>query len=65
MIVLKVATSCTVVSIDGPADEKRKEMKEKQHKDDAVGPVLKAKKSDLLPTKDVLKPFSVGTRHLF
>eukprot|EP00731_Ephydatia_muelleri_P035738 Em0153g13a len=33
--------------------------------DDVVGPVLKAVESDLLPKKDELKQFSIGTRRLF
>eukprot|EP00731_Ephydatia_muelleri_P038941 Em1000g3a len=40
-------------------------MREEQLQDDVVGPVLKAVESDLLPKKDELKQFSIGTRRLF
>ena len=59
------SNNITVVSIDSPVVEKRKVMREEQLQDDVVGPVLKAVKSDLLPKKDELKQFSIGTRRLF
>eukprot|EP00731_Ephydatia_muelleri_P000948 Em0001g948a len=58
------SNNITVVSIDSPVVEKRKVMRE-QLQDDVVGPVLKAVESDLLPKKDELKQFSIGTRRLF
>eukprot|EP00731_Ephydatia_muelleri_P031382 Em0022g896a len=59
------SNNITVVSIDSPVVEKRKVMREEQLQDDVVGPVLKAVESDLLPKKDELKQFSIGTRRLF
>ena len=59
------SNNITVVSTDSPVVEKRKVMREEQLQDDVVGPVLKAVESDLLPKKDELKQFSIGTRRLF